>query len=654
MTLRRLGGALLLLGVLPALLILWSRRLSHIMELPGLDPHPTAWIVTACGTVMTIWAAWRLRVDGRARPLSGQPATRWVTRGPWALLRNPIALGLAMVWGGTAVALGSPGATWVVSPVLLLGMGAWIIGFQRPDQLRRLGPEPVPPLATMPRPGPGAPDWRDRLGAFFTVLTVWALLYEVVGHLPVPGAINVVNDFEWRWPVLTWTTPLYTSAYLATCFMLFGPRTRSFLSEWCLDARLGMVLGFLVILVVPFVAPYRPFQDDGPFGWELAQERLGGVGERASFPSFHCFWALMAARLADERGPLFRVLLWTWACLVCIATVTTGMHAIVDVVSAVGLVWISASRRRMWSWLVVRAEEMARAWREVRFGPVTIVNHAAAAGAAAAVGVLTASWLAGPASITLVASVTAGTLAGGAVAAGLAGPRMRPGWFAGRSLSSAGALAGAALASLLAWPWAAEPWTALAACACAAPAVVAMGRLRCLVRGCCHGREASGHGAIRHLHPRSLADAGSSHPPARTPVALASMLGMTLLACVLGRLWGTGCEASLLIGAALMLGAMGRFAEEAWRAPGPASSRLRLSGGQWICVAVVVAGALCTCVTTERLPEPRGLGAGALLLAAAAALATSTLLGVRVALYTRGHERFVPAVHAAQRVDRPG
>jgi prolipoprotein diacylglyceryltransferase len=122
-----------------------------------------------------------------------------------------------------------------------------------------------------------------------------------------------------------------------------------------------------------------------------------------------------------------------------------------------------------------------------------------------------------------------------------------------------------------------------------------MGRLRCLVQGCCHGRPATPNIGIRYVHLRSrvcrLADLKGVplHP---TP--LYSILWNILIAMVATRLWVVHAPLGLVGGLYLILTGIGRFCEEGYRGEPqtPVLAGLRLY--QWIAIATVVGGAAIT------------------------------------------------------------
>src|SRR5204862_7817353 len=87
-----------------------------------------------------------------------------------------------------------------------------------------------------------------------------------------------------------------------------------------------------------------------------------------------------------------------------------------------------------------------------------------------------------------------------------------------------------------------ERWTLLAAYCLGAPWMQAIGRLRCLVNGCCHGSPTTPTLGIRVSHVRSrvthLADLAGIPIHATPLYSILSNIGLGLL---LNRLWISGC-----------------------------------------------------------------------------------------------------------------
>ena len=93
--------------------------------------------------------------------------------------------------------------------------------------------------------------------------------------------------------------------------------------------------------------------------------------------------------------------------------------------------------------------------------------------------------------------------------------------------------------------------------ALAAPWVQCIGRLRCLVQGCCHGRQAAERRGIRCWRERSrVCTIAGLRGVALYPTPVYSMLANVVIGVILLRLWSIGGEYSLIAGAYLILGGL--------------------------------------------------------------------------------------------------
>ncbi len=106
----------------------------------------------------------------------------------------------------------------------------------------------------------------------------------------------------------------------------------------------------------------------------------------------------------------------------------------------------------------------------------------------------------------------------------------------------------------------------IALVAMAAPWIQALGRLRCLVQGCCHGKEAPEGVGIRYWQPRSrVCDLAQLEGVPLHPTPLYSILGNLVIGLLLWRLWSLGAAVGLVAGGYFLLAGVARFIEESYR-----------------------------------------------------------------------------------------
>lgn len=118
------------LAVLPAAIGVAARAL----ELPGFPGSEAAgWTFFALGSMLGLWSAWSMASLGRGTPLPLDPPHRLVVAGPYAFVRNPMAV--AGLMQGLAIAIGA--GSWALVGYVLLGAAAWQVVI-RPQEEREL------------------------------------------------------------------------------------------------------------------------------------------------------------------------------------------------------------------------------------------------------------------------------------------------------------------------------------------------------------------------------------------------------------------------------------------------------------------------------------------------------------------------------------
>jgi protein-S-isoprenylcysteine O-methyltransferase Ste14 len=608
--------ALLFVVVLPVLLAIWAAATTDVVALPVI--HSRAWglVTAAAGALLMAWgmaSLWRL---GGGLPMNAFPPPRYVSTGIYGVLSHPIYVGFAALCVGVAIASGSASGLWLVSPAVILSSAALVLGYELPDMQRRFG-DGFPSQRLLPPDDELRPSAGERSRCYLTVLLPWLVLYEAIVALGIPRDAKIACfPFESRLPVLPWTEMVYGSVYIVVILVPLLVRRRRDLRRFSSRGLLSMVLVFPVYLTVPLVALPRPFASSGIFAWLLNIERAHDSAA-AAFPSYHVIWAFLAAR-AIGRSRRQRWLGRIWASLVSVSCLTTGMHALLDVLAAFAVVWIVMCMDEFWLFLRRYCEIIANSWYQWRIGPLRIINHGAYAAAGVFVGIAMLDTLLGPGKSAIPISI----FAGGAIGAALwaqwiegSPALLRPlGFYGGVIGCTVGAIISARLSGTSAW-------MVLSALVVAAPWVQGVGRLRCLVQGCCHGRPADDRVGIRYVHPRSrVCLIASLRGIPIHPTPLYSLLWNVVIALAITTLYLLHTTTTMVCGVYLMLSGLGRFVEEAYRGEPQTPTLAGLRLYQWIAIISVVLGACITTIKDAPLTAPPVLHASSKVVASACAL----------------------------------
>lgn len=604
----RAAYAVLFTLVLPAGLAAWARALDYTLALPA---RQSTWAgVTLAAAGLSVWAAGVLAIvtRGQGLPMNAFPPARLVTCGVYALVAHPIYLGWVLACAGVALVSGSAAGLWIVTPIVALASAALVFGLERPSLRRRFGDRAISyrPWLSLPADEAAAPAVGERFAFGVVVLVPWLVAYYAVKGLGVPpDAVDVRLNLETHWPVWLWTVPFYVSAYLVVPLAAFLVPTRAALRTLAVQGLVSTAVITIVYLTVPFIAPFRPFDRSSVLGWILDLDQRAASPPVGAWPAFHVVWAMFVAEAIGRRSRTWAVLAWIWAAALAGSCLTTGMHAVADVIAA-GAFYLALRRPfGVWRAALNRVERLANSWRARRMGPVRILSHGVYAGAAAAVGVAGISTLAGIAVLPGLAVVAIASLVGAALWAQVVegSPRLlRPFGYFGAILG--GAIGGGVL-ELVGQPAPSEAPLLMAATAAMTPWIVAIGRLRCLVQGCCHGAPAgAGHGIrVWNDHSRvvSLAALRGEWIHA-TPFY--SMAGNVVIGLLLLRLWWLQAPLWFVGGLYLILAGLARFVEEAYRGEPQTRQWLGLPMYQVLALVSVAIGVPLTAMGGGAAPTP--------------------------------------------------
>lgn len=605
--LAKISYGMLFVILLPVLLIGWAKATESIITAPAI--HSTSLGIALCAAgfalVLSGWMAlWRF---GGGLPMNIAPPPRFVSSGIYGLLPHPIYTGFCLLCLGLSVGKGSASGLWLVAPCVTLGCISLVLGYERGDLATRFGPAPGRGAGVLPANSPKPATLRDRVACYVFVFIPWLAFYRAYVALGIPAdAISSYLPFERRIPVLEWTEVVYASTYLWVCLAPLLAITQKSLRQFCQRGIVSMAIVFPLFLILPFIAEPRPFTAHSVLGRLLAWERALD-SPAAAFPSYHVIWAMLALPVYEDRLPRWRWFWRSWTAAIAISSLTTGMHSLLDVLAGVVVGRLSSRPEELWQSLRRSSECIANSWREWRIGPVRVINHAAYAAVAAFVVLSAAGVFAGADSAAFLFAVALAALISSALWAQFV--EGSPGLL--RPFGYFGGFVGVGLGLLAAMVFGARFWLVAAAFSVGAPWMQAIGRLRCLVQGCCHGRPTSPEIGICYTQERSRVSQLSGLRGVHIhPTPLYSVLWNIYLGVLMAHLWMVHVPLHFLCGIYCILMGLGRFVEEAYRGEPqtPIVGGLRLY--QWIALAAALGGAVITALGgSSPAPNPHLTGA---------------------------------------------
>ena len=629
----RLAYGTLFVVALPALLVLWAWRLDHLVRLPAYGTPGVGLVVGAAGLVLMLAGTVTLWRRGHGLPMSAYPPERLVTSGIYRYLADPLYVGAVAVSAGVSLAARSAAGLWIVTPVLALAVTSWLFGFERDFTRGRFGALPAPLLRLPPGTGEAPTGW-ERAAVYVLVIIPWLMLFEAVELLGVPSSSwSTYVAIDARIPVIPWTEAVYFAVYPFVGLAPLAARRRSDLRRFAVRGLWATGLIITFYLLVPLVAQAKTVHGDGFWQVMMLLERWGDEAVTA-FPAFHVVWACIAASLYAATWRSLRAPAWALAVAIAATCVTTGMHAILDVLAGFVAYVLLANGGAIWEGVRRQSERLANSWWEVSVGPLRLQSHGLFIGVAFIVGMPIAIWLSGPDYAWWVFGVAASSgLVSALWAQGVEGsPQLlRPfGYFGG--------IIGVVLGVAIAIVAGADAWRLMTAFLVAFAFGQGLGRLRCTVNGCCHGHEAPAAFGVRYVHPRTRVTRLSALGGVPIhPTQIYSLGWMLVVGCILLRFWMLGASLPFITGFYFILVGLGRFVEEHLRGEPQTAVYAGLRLYQWLAIAFVVGGATLTTIPGAPAPEPTPIGWSALGISALAAMLGIAAMGVD---FPRSNRRF--------------
>ncbi len=585
---------LLFVAVLPIVLIFWAKYTNNFVTIPLPDGLLFGYILLISGAIFVCSGMWNLWRSGNGLPMNAFPPTRFVKNGIYAFTRHPIYSGVALISFGLSAVTRSASGFWLVSPLFTLLMVAYVAGFENERTLSLFGKQDYHPFLSLPAASDTLPSASERISSYFLVFVPWLIIYEAFIFIGAPQDAVITNlPFEEHIPVWEFSEVFYSFTYLFVLLIPLVIKTSKHLRSFITDLWFAIIIVGLIYLLFPMVVNQRDFISQSFFGRLILFERSLD-GEAAALPSFHVIWAFIAATYFSRSFIRFKWIWFVLAVLISVSCITTGSHSLLDVAAGFIMFIIIIYRQQIWNFIRLQAERLSNSWREWRIGPVRIINHGFYGGAAGFTGTLLAGFFLGRQYALVVFLIMIFVIIGAGLWAQIieGSPKLL------RPYGYYGGLTGGIIACLLAhFIFSIDIFILLASFAMAAPWIQALGRLRCLVQGCCHGKPSNENIGIRFTHPNSRVNKISGllgiplHPTQLYSIGTNIITGLVLI-----RLFSIGISSSFIIGIYLIMNGTGRFVEESLRgeAQTPYWAGMRIY--QWIAIINILCGIIFTAI----------------------------------------------------------
>ena len=589
----KLFYGLVFVGIVPFLLILWAKYTDKFITLPLPGNLLSGYILLGAGGLFVLSGMWYLWRFGHGLAMNAFPPERFVRNGPYAFTAHPIYSGAVMISLGLSVVTRSASGFWLISPLFILLIVAFVVGFENERTHIHFGEQKYKPFLSLPLSSDELPLFSDKLSSCILAFLPWLIVYEAfIFAGPSKDAIASNLPFEVHLPVWEFSELFYSFTYLFVLLVPFVMKSKKQLRCFIIDVWFATIIAGIIYLVFPFMIRQRFFVPHSFSGHLILFERSLD-GETGALPSFHVIWAFISARYFSRSFVRFSWIWYSLAVLISLSCISTGNHSVPDVIAGFCIFIIIVYRLQIWKYIRFQSERLSNSWKEWRWGPVRLINHGFYGGAAGFAGTLMAGFFLGRQYAAAAFVIMIFVIAGAGLWAQLvegSSKLLRPYGYYGGVI---GVISASTLAFFI---FSINIYTLLGSFAMAGPWIQTIGRLRCLVQGCCHGKPSNDSIGIRFTHSCSRVNkiSGLSGVPLH-PTQLYSIATNIITGLILIRMYNIGMAASFIIGLYLIFNGAGRFVEESFRgeAQTPYWAGMRIY--QWIAIINILLGA---CFTT--------------------------------------------------------
>jgi|TARA_B100002003_G_scaffold1225_2_gene1069 protein-S-isoprenylcysteine O-methyltransferase Ste14 len=554
--------------VLPSAAIFWAIASEATVSLPPFQSNIFGLVLLISGLLLMIIASITISVFGEGLPMSPFPPAKFVSKGIYRIAPHPIYVGACFFSLGLSIYFGSASGLWLVSPIVILGIVVYVQGFERHVLDKRFPENKFRPLISLPIQSDKAPTLWNRLSVFILVLVPWFFLLQMLNYLK--GSCEFISINISFLSNLSFVDSLFLLALPLTLLTPLSAKTQSNLREFAVSGLFATATGFyLMVLHDPLYL---------------------------SFPSFYIIWTGISLSTLLHQFPKAKFFWLLLGIAIFYSPMAAGYQTMSEVMAGLTVVLFVKQRRRLWEIVQKNSERLANSWKEWNFGWTRLLNYGFYGALVPFFAVLLVGMMIGEKYMLAIFIVSISTMVCSALWAQFiegSGKLLRPFGFYGGVL---GAVLGCYFVSTF---FDVSFLLILAATSVAAPFVQAVGRLRCLVQGCCHGSLCKPSQGIRYYHEKSRVVKLSNWKGEFVyPTPVYSILANLTYGGFLIKLWFAGTSITLLIGLSFIFNGLSRFVEESYRGEPQTATLWGLRLYQWITVISIFSGALFTIISS--------------------------------------------------------
>lgn len=586
--------ALLFLIFVPLLLFFWAKFTENIVQYPAIKSTNWGIIIGSFGIFLILWGMLSLAKYGKGLPMNAFPPTKFVKEGPYRYLRHPIYWGFALLLIGFFIAIGSASGLWLVIPITILGILALVLGYENISLRERFPDEKMNAYFDITNKGEENASLRDVISSF-----LWTFIAILLGNFIIlfleGDAMSLIKNLWKINPILRDVQNFYLS-FLFVMVVPFLVKKKNTLREWALSVIIAVLFSIYISLLWPSVGAQ----------YLASNLQFSNTIETLSLLLINIpfFLILLSLKSYVKQFKKLGFIFYLFAIFLGIIQLTNSKSPILHFIISLFIFMVASFYERIWISLKIFVEKIANSWKEWVFGPVRVINHGFYVGVGSFLGILIAGYLAGKvyawALLAFAISVIIFSALWAQIIEGSEKLKRPFGYY--------GALVGIIFASFVVWLMDVNVWVIIGVVSVVMPWVQAIGRLRCLVNGCCHGSPTiNPKSGIRYFHYRSrVCGISGLKGTLIHPTPLYSILWLFFIGFILLSLWNKHFSYAFIFGIYLILTGLGRFVEEAYRGEVQTIIWKGLRLYQWTAIISVLIGIGMTTLPIETVTLQSG------------------------------------------------
>ncbi len=254
---KKLGKILygsLFMVVLPALLIAWAKLTNNIILLPVPENKILIFTAIVIGSIFFIGGMHNLWHFGKGLPMNAYPPKFFVRNGVYAICKNPIYFGTVLLSFGISAYLNSSSGFWLISPLLILMVIAYTLGFENEKTEKHFGPQTFKPFLSLSEDSEKSLTNKEIFSTFFTVFIPCLLVYGAIIFLGLEKNV------------------FYFLPYTLIICVPFILKTEKQLRNFSINSLLFTVTSALIYFIAPF--PSIRFMISAFLGYMLVSNKI--------------------------------------------------------------------------------------------------------------------------------------------------------------------------------------------------------------------------------------------------------------------------------------------------------------------------------------------------------------------------------------------